>query len=189
MRNLKWLLVVGLAVVGIGIGLATQVSGIGYGSAQAREAGSPSAQLAAPFQYVVKFVCVNEVGPNAKAFQRGKFRTVVNVHNPWIQSQPFDKKAVIARSEDEPRGRISEIVTDVLGPDEALSINCEDINGLFGGLAQPIGDGFVVLLSRVQLDVVAVYTARHRGKTSASDVESIDVEYIQPTVLDLPLGN
>lgn len=191
MRNLKWLIVAGLAVFGIGMGLATQISGIGlgFGSAQAREAGSPSAQLAAPFQYAIKFVCVGEVGPKGKAFQRGKYRTVVNIHNPWVQSQPFDKKAVIARSEDDPRGRISEIVTDVLGPDEALSVDCNDILGLFGGVKQPIGDGFVIVQSRVQLDVVAVYTAKHRGTTPEFDVETIDVEYIQPTILELPLEN
>ena len=65
MHNVKWLLVVGLAAVGLVIGLASQATGIGFGfnSAQAREAGSVSAQLAVPFQYTVKFVCVTEVGP------------------------------------------------------------------------------------------------------------------------------
>jgi len=186
MRNFKWLMVVGLAVVGLGIGLAIQATGIGFGSAQAKESSSVSAQLAAPFQYVVKFVCVGEVGRGLDAFQKGKYRTVVNVHNPWVTTQSFGKKAVIARSEDEPRGRVSEIVPEQLEADEAFSVDCEDINGLFGGVAQPIGDGFVVLLSNVQLDVVAVYTAKHRGTTSDSDVETIDVEYIQPTILHLP---
>jgi hypothetical protein len=82
------------------------------------------------------------------------------------------KKAVIAQSEDERRGNISELVEDRLEPDQALSIDCTDIVGLFDTTSpSPVGDGFVVLNSNQTLDVSAVYTTR----------DSIDVENIQPT--------
>ena len=59
---------------------------------------------------------------------------------------------------------------DYLKPDQALSINCNDILSLFNNSHSPIGDGFVVLTSNAKLDVSVVYTTQ----------SSIDVEYIQP---------
>lgn len=124
------------------------------------------------FMYSVKFVCVPFVGPDKEeAFVPQNYSTVVNVHNPHSQSIFFLKKAVIAQSEDEERGPISNLVRDGLKPDQALSINCNDIFNLFNQTSS-FGDGFVVLLSNEKLDVSAVYTTQ----------SSIDVEYIKPTI-------
>jgi len=122
--------------------------------------------------YSPKFVCVPEVGPVGGALVPQNYSTVVNVHNPHSSNVTFVKKAVIAQSEDERRGNISELVEDRLEPDQALSIDCTDIVGLFDTTSpSPVGDGFVVLNSNQTLDVSAVYTTR----------DSIDVENIQPT--------
>jgi len=81
----------------------------------------------------------------------------------------FRKKAVVALSqESERRGIISDWREERLESDAALDVDCVDIRKLLGG-GQPVGDGFVVVESRVPLDVVAVYT---------SDA-GIDVEYIE----------
>ncbi len=61
---------------------------------------------------------------------------------------------------------------DGLKPDQALSINCKDVVGLFNNSIPSIGDGFVILMSNEKLDVSVVYTTQ----------SSIDVEYIQPTI-------
>ena len=66
--------------------------------------------------------------------------------------------------------QFSASVREFLQPDQALSINCNDIRSLFNNTLPTIGDGFVVLKSNVKLDVSAVYTTQ----------DSIDVEYIQP---------
>jgi len=125
------------------------------------------------YTYSAKFVCVAEVGSEGDAVSPGRYRTAINVHNPHSTDVVFLKKAVIARNENEERGQISELVEDQLAADEALSINCKSIAARFG--SEPtIGDGFVVLKSNEPLDVVAVYTSR----------DSVDVEYIKPTVLE-----
>ncbi len=114
------------------------------------------------FTYAVKFTCVNEVGPAANGdevpFVPAVYRTVVNVHNPHDQTVTFTKKAVLARSQDLPRGPITIREIEDLAPHQALAVDCIDIQkNLFGGL-QPIGDGFLVIESSVELNVVAVYT-------------------------------
>ncbi len=121
------------------------------------------------FTYSVKFICVPEVGPEDNALSPGRYRTVVNVHNPHNEEVTFKKKAVISRVEGDARGPISDIDDDVLGPHEAMSIICPTIAARFPE-AQAIGDGFVILQSDKLLDVAAVYTSR----------DSVDVEYIAP---------
>ena len=124
------------------------------------------------FMYSIKFVCIPTVGPDKEAvFVPQNYSTVVNVHNPNPNQEVFlEKHAVIAQSEDEERGPFSTFVREFLKPDEALSINCNDIRSLFNNTLPTIGDGFVVLKSNVKLDISVVYTTQ----------SSIDVEYIQP---------
>ena len=56
----------------------------------------------------IKFVCIPTVGPDKEAvFVPQNYRTVINVHNPNSHQVFFEKKAVIAQSEDEDRGQIS----------------------------------------------------------------------------------
>src|SRR5688572_13389815 len=96
------------------------------------------------FMYSIKIVCIPTVGPDKESvFIPQNYSTVVNVHNPYNYSIDFSKKAVIAQSEDEDRGPISNLRSDFLKPDQALSINCNDILSLFNNSPFPIGDGFV----------------------------------------------
>jgi hypothetical protein len=80
--------------------------------------------------YSAKFLCGPAFGK--EGVQRGSYSTAVNVHNPHDGRVVLYKKAVIAQREDEPRGRISEFHRVVLGPDEAIEIDCLDIYGLLG---------------------------------------------------------
>jgi hypothetical protein len=159
-------------------GLLAVASLPGFVAVRASAQGGVPAQA---FQYAAKFVCVTEVGPRSSAFVLGDYRTAVNVHNPNTTTVVFIKKAVIADSEDRPRGVIGPFVEVPLKPDEAVEIDCKDIKTvLLGGVAQPIGDGFVVIASDLPLDVVAVYTMRFETPGTGLG-ESIDVERIEPS--------
>ena len=137
-----------------------------------------AAQEAEGFMYTAKFACVEEVGPpegqpGGVPFIPARYRTAVNIHNPQLDDVSFRKKAVVAFSQaSEERGPISEWRDERLRSDEALDVDCLDVQKLLGG-TQPIGDGFVVIESKVPLDVVAVYTTEGAGL-------ALDVEYIQP---------
>ncbi len=68
-----------------------------------------------------------------------------------------------------------------LGPDGAVQFTCSNIAGFFcpiNGVCVDFAflDGFLVIKSPIQLDVVGVYTAR----STNGEVESIDVEKVHP---------
>ncbi len=139
--------------------------------------------------YSAKFVCGpwgNDLGPVV----RGRYATTVNIHNPRFTTVSFRKKAVIALPQRSDRGPISQFVSETLIADAALGVDCRDIRALFPGVVLPAFiEGFVVLYTPVELDVVGVYTARHRTGTDTADpnkydVESIDVEEVTPKRID-----
>jgi len=170
----RWIEIVACVVLAVTVGvIASMVAGRPI---SVDGAAGPAAQIDAGFMYTVKFTCVEEVGPpegkpGGAPFMPARYRTAINIHNPQRDDVNFDKKAVVAFSqESEERGIISEWRQERLRSDEALDVDCVDIAQLLGG-GQPIGDGFVVIESRLPLDVVAVYTTEGAG---------IDVEYIQP---------
>ena len=80
--------------------------------------------------YSAKILCGPAFGK--EGVQRGSYSTAVNVHNPHNGTVYLYKKAVIAKREDEPRGRISNFHRVALGPDEAIEIDCIDVYGLLG---------------------------------------------------------
>ena len=158
--------------------------------------------------YSAKFLCGPALG--GEGVQQGSYSTAINVHNPHNDTVYLFKKAVIAEREDEPRGKISKFRKVVLGPDEAIEIDCIDIVRLFGteqetGVTVPSQQtqtllqttavrpieapirfikGFVVIYATAPLDVVGVYTA------STSAGFSLDVEQIPRSttgVLPIPI--
>lgn len=134
----------------------------------------------AQLRYPVKFVCgVPVVEAEREAVKPGNYATAINVHNPSLQGEVrFRKKAVRALPQGVEQPPPSEFRVDLLQPNRALEIDCTNIRDLLGGPPPPeFIKGFVVLLSDVELDVVAVYTAAPPGATGGM---SIDVETILP---------
>ena len=86
--------------------------------------------------YSAKFLCGPAFGK--EGVQPGSYSTAINVHNPHDQTVYLYKKAVIAKREYEPRGRISGFRRVALRPDEAIEIDCIDIVGLFRGGGVPM---------------------------------------------------
>jgi len=111
------------------------------------------------FQYAAKFVCGKSAG---EIVAPGVYFTAVNVHNPTDTKIPFRVKMAVAYPALKP-GPVSKFHDAELGPDEALEIDCPDIfNPEIFKRTETNADflkGFIVIESKVELDVVAVYTA------------------------------
>ncbi len=123
------------------------------------------------FQYAVKFVCGKSDGT---VVAPGKYFTAINVHNPTDTGIVLTKKFAIALPGEKP-GPVSQFFKTKLGPDEAFEIDNRDIFEHTDTRADFL-KGFVVIKSKVELDVVAVYTAA--GATG--QVETLHVEYVSP---------
>ena len=147
----------------------------------------------APWVYAAKFICGTKTADGDVV--KGQYATTVNILNLWANVVvPIEKQAVIAKPERQSPGPISGIAVHQLAPYQAMAVDCTDIRGLF--TPQPTGyiEGFLMIrpgpngisLTDPPLEVVAKYTARHRGTNSADpgmyDVETLDVEKILPKV-------
>lgn len=135
---------------------------------------STIAQQARSVQYAVKFICGKSDG---KVLAPGHYLTAINVHNPTENTVSFRKKFVVALPAEKP-GPVSKFFDGKLGPDQALEIDCPDISKRIESRADFL-KGFVIIESKVELDVVAVYTAA--GATG--QVETVDIESVAPRPL------
>jgi hypothetical protein len=131
-------------------------------------------QVTAPsryrYQYAAKFMCTANIPGTSQtttAVLPGAYQTAVNIHNPHPQVARLRKKLAAST------GQISRFVDGQLKPDEAISIDCSQVQN-FGITFIHGFEGFLVIESTLSLDVVAVYTAGARG----GDVSSIDVEHV-----------
>ena len=130
--------------------------------------------------YAAKFVC-GKADP--KIASEGQYFTMINVHNP----SPFNRAVYIKRFAialpDERPGKISGFVGGILGPDEAMTIDCENI---YKHTQVPSGqflEGFALVYALTELDVVSVYTAGH------SEVETLHTERVPVRRLVIPRTN
>jgi hypothetical protein len=136
-----------------------------------------------PFQYAVKFVCGKSPGPGQQqVVATGNYFTAINVHNPFNDTVKFRKKIAVALP-NEKAGKVSPFFDVALKDDQALEIDCDDIYKHMH-MNQTFLKGFVVIESKTELDVVAVYTAAG----ASGQVETMDVETVQPRRLS-PQGS
>jgi hypothetical protein len=127
------------------------------------------------FQYAVKFVCGKSAG---KIVAPGVYFTAVNVHNPTYTAVGLRAKIAVALPGLQP-GPVSQFYDAKLGPDEAMEIDCPDLfNPEIFKFDKPMKTGFLkgfaVIESKVELDVVAVYTAAGRER----QVETLHTERV-----------
>jgi len=139
-----------------------------------RQETQPAAAPAPPtprFQYAVKFICGRGDG---KVVAQGSYFTAINVHNPTGDAVGFSKKFAVALPE-EKAGPVTKFFEARLSADEALEIDNEDI---FRHTQSRPGflKGFVVIETKVELDVVAVYTAAGAN----GQVETLHTERVPP---------
>lgn len=160
---------------------------------------TPTQGQAALLSYSAKFVCGDVTNDNIiSPVVRGKYRTVINIHNPHnIPSNgvEFQKKAVIALSQLSPTpGTISPLVDEALRPDAALGVTCRDICNLVAPVpCVPFIEGFLVIHvpnTATPLDVVTVITGRSIPDgtgpvptTTGGGVSTIDFEEVTPKTI------
>jgi hypothetical protein len=118
--------------------------------------------------YAAKFVC----GKAEKIASPGQYFTMINVHNASpLRKAAYIKRFAIALPEEKP-GKISEFFGGVLAPEEAMTIDCDNI---YRHTQVPPGqflEGFAIIYAFSELDVVSVYTAGH------SEVETVHTERV-----------
>ena len=133
-------------------------------------------------QYAAKFICgFQPVKPTKQSYYggwsgqqlaAGSYYTVVNIHNPTDKPAVIRFKFATALPGGKP-GPISRFFDAKLKPDEVISIDCSQLFGFLQGKAS-FADGFAVIESEVELDVVAVYTAAGLlGKAESLTIERI----------------
>ena len=155
---------------------------------------SPSpadAQIKTSYQYAVKTLCTlfGDIG-FGDAMAPGRYRTVINIHNPTEKKVEVARKFALAGQPGDALGSFS--VTPykafTLGPDQAVAYNCFDIANFFcpiNGVCVDFTaiDGFLVINSAEELDVVAVYSGNPKGgEVSTLDIETVAARKIAKVI-------
>jgi hypothetical protein len=139
-------------------------------------------RVATTFQYSAKTLCtlLSDIG-FGDAFAPGRYRTVINIHNPTERKIEITRKFALSIQPGEAAGSfsITPYKSLILEADQAVAYNCFDIAGFYcpiDGVCVDFTaiDGFLVVNSPVELDVVAVYTAHPKG----GDVSTLDTETV-----------
>lgn len=144
----------------------------------------PPLQPAQPLEYAVKFVCGRVVAgtpPSLDAAQ-GTYFTLINVHNP-NRPQEFTHKVAVARLGG--AGPMTGFRPYIGLPyDGALDFNCRWISSQMSsaGISVPaFFTGYLVIQSRYELDVVAVYSvaANNTQQVVSMHTERVPVRRVQ----------
>lgn len=124
-----------------------------------------------PLQYAVKFVCGKRSASHG--FAEGIYFTTVNVHNPGREPAPFLKKFAVAFP-NQKAGPVTKLFEGRIGPDEAFGVECGEI--MERTHSSGFVEGFMVIESRTELDVVGVYTtAGSTGQVQTMELERVPV--------------
>lgn len=126
-------------------------------------------------QYAAKVTC----GPmqhlhSGNAFQPGDYTTAVNLHNPGAAATKFHYKFASAGIAQD--GTISQFVDSSIGADAVQVFDC----AIFSSLAKTTGpiDGFFVVETNQDLDVVSYYTMSSATKSVALAVNTVPARTI-----------
>lgn len=141
-----------------------------------------SAQGNAPpmSQYAAKFVCgVSRLltSSSIPVAAPGSYFTTINVHNPARSAATTVYKKFTVGLPSEQVGAVTQYFEMKLGGDETMQVDCGDIAKHLNQAPTAFLEGYAVIESSTELDVVAVYTA---GSGSGSSVTSIHTERVQP---------
>lgn len=170
--------------------------------------GTAMAQATTPngvymWNYSVKFVCGRQqpIDPadttalGEPPVKPGNYATEINIHNYSYREFKLRKKLLVLVEKGEVVGREPDVVRPdpnrfasvVLTPDSATLDDCNALWKMAGGVPPaanaPLTIGYLVLLSPMDLDVDAVYTAEVGQKVAGAATEqptgiSIDVQRV-----------
>jgi len=131
------------------------------------------------YQYAVK-VIQGAIAEDSKIMpiSPGMYFTSVNIHNPWRKNVKYFVKVAVSGANGE-TGPITQFNDHILGPDATTEYDYAGFGTLLNGLP-PFLEGYFVIESSVQLDVVGVYTgadARER-RLGAMHMERVPARVI-----------
>jgi len=121
----------------------------------------PTLAFAQTYEYAAKYVCGKSGGEAPFNFAAGVYYTSINVHAD--RETPFEKTITVSLPDEKP-GRITKPIKSGLPNDSSLQIDCANIYTHLKteNIPTPPGqptEGFVIIRSKAELDVVGVYTA------------------------------
>jgi hypothetical protein len=188
---------------------AASASNVSAPSSSPADAPQAQATVAGLYMwsYAAKFVCGYQQAAQPGAIitgettlKPGNYATVINIHNPIYKQVPLRKKFIVEMvgsqpfamepQQTEPRN----VVTMTLGPDMVTMDDCNNLWKYSFPAAPPTGQmpvfiGYLVILSPVDLDVDAAYTANAPGDLHIAPTGvSIDVERVTGKRVFLPAG-
>jgi len=190
--------------------LARQPAASASGAAAPQD--RPQEQIAVNGQYVwsyaAKFVCgyqrtatPGQPAPGEPIVKPGNYATELNIHNPAYKEVLLRKKFLVLVNVQqqvairEPQQTRPVTVTKMtLGPDYAMMDDCNNLWTItYPGVPlpspMPVFIGYLVILSPLELDVDAVYTANAPGDLAAAPTSvSIDVERVTGKRVFVPAG-
>jgi hypothetical protein len=131
------------------------------------------------FQYAAKIVCgdtppVMHAQPIPVA-ANGRYFTQINIHNPSRYYTVNARKKFVLAPRDEKPGKPSDFFSLQLQPDWGTQIDCGNVWKHLQMAPYTYIDGFAIIESPFELDVVGVYTA---GTGTQHDVSSIHIERV-----------
>jgi len=135
------------------------------------------------YQYAVKVIHGRiKICSRPTPIGPGIYFTSVNVHNPWRREVKYAVKLAVSGFHGKP-GTISNFQRQQLGPDEVTEYDHVDFTTLLGTLPSFL-EGYFVIESEEELDVVGVYTG---AAVQNGHLGAIHMECVSPR--DIPLGD
>lgn len=143
-------------------------------------------------QYAAKFVC----GRNESDLPLvgGAYRTSINIHNPSrCDDATLKWKVALSADSDAKEHVVSGFTAATLKPDEAMQIDCKAVATALksAGFGAPFTEGWVVVVSEQELDIVGVYTCGAEKGVSSIHTERICarvMERCENLALDVSTG-
>jgi len=154
-----------------------------------------------PFQYAAKFICGTSPRGKLQVLAQGTYFTSINIHNPFTVRANLKMKVAIERLDDE--GSATPFPDIQIPAEKAVDFSCRDIakgigvvfaGGFNTNQRRVFLKGFVVIESKTELDVVAVYTTGTAGffnqRVTTMNLERVPVRHIgQIDLIPLPPTN
>lgn len=146
---------------------------------------APPSEPAAPLEYAAKFVCSGTGGTTdgpfrPPQFSPGRYTTSINIHNPNRRADLTWKVAIALVEIPGPMTAFKPMIN--LRYDQAIDIDCGSIRSWMranGVVINTLITGFVVVQSKQELDVVAVYTAAPvAGQVSSFHTERVPLRKV-----------
>jgi hypothetical protein len=164
------------------VGPLTSTTYYQFAGIRHRETQSSSASV----QYAAKFLCgrmehmdrTELPGEGREAVADGDYHTAINVHNPSKGEAAIRFRFSATLPSGKP-GTISRFAEIKLDPGQTISLDCAQVYELLQAKPGFI-DGFAVIDSNVDQDVVAVYSAAgEHGKVTTLQTERVQARNIQ----------